>query len=694
MKFQILFFFLMSVTSIFAFNITQYLTVNETNATIEYESFTIDYTNISLDYYIVNINKKPTFLIKTENISNKTNETIKEIVLNRTEIENALKVYYQGKYFINATELNSIKPYLVAFNLSRNNGVGSYKNMEENFCRQSLFLDSSPCIDDESCLRASAAFCILARKFSSMGCANQYTYLNAIKDFSFSSYGIDKVLSNITNKLNTIDEYNPNEYLKQIKNEIKLLKNYTFYIENTEFRIPLENQTCANCSGICVMLDLDTDSLDSAEKIIDKILSKIAQLSQYKLNSEIIFNNTQLRIQQSLSLDTMFYYNSTYASLKLKADKVRNLTNQALALIDNETAKLKLSQLSILEAEIESIINTNNFTLINDSLANYTQIIDSLNFSLNSTIITYYNISEAYKDATIYMFFIDGKALTLENDANRNSIKQTKTLLDQQFKKGLNASTYNDLKTQYEILISDEKALLSKTNTTQIFYLLTGISGNIIKEIDAFMVQAGSLTHLQKTQLSSYLPFGVSLVFFFSFLSAILFVFFIYYALIPKPINKILIAIFIMFLIFLIGMISICLFFSTDKMLNKMEYSDYFDLIKRTKNMVITIPQKNNIDNQTYTSMKTCALSIIAEFTKKNISSSFYEVSSNECIAMDKNNTTIKNCLDKNTKPIIMLNVSSITSVSYSGLITKQMNIFGDSLFYEVCPFAEILKIS
>ncbi len=661
-----------------------YLNANEINATIKNESFTIDNTN----YYIVNISKKPTFLVKIENLSlNGTNKTIENIILNKTEIENTLKAYYEMKYTINTSEVNALKLYFIIFNESRNDGT-LYPKQEEYVCRRVLLLDHYPCKDNTSCLNTSKSFCILYGRY--IGCTKQDMFLKPIQEFAFSSDGIDALLDDIINKLDTLDINNSRDYINQIKENIPLLKNYTSYIENTIFRIPSPGQTCPGCYGACPDMDLNQTSLDLAEKMINNISLKIAPLIQYKLIAELIYNNTQLHIQENLNLNIRLYYNSTYMSLKSKADQIKNLTNQVLERVDNATMKLKLSHLSIMETEIESMINTNNFTLLNESLANYTQIIQTFNSSIKSTITVYNNVSDAYRDATVYMFLIDGKALAPEDNSKRSVLKQTKMLLDQQFKTGLNVIQYEGIKAQYESLIADEKALVSKTSITQTLYLLTGISNKLINGLDIIILQISPLTYAQKAQVSSYLPFGMSFAIFLSFSSAVFLLFLIYYAITTKPINKIVFVMLTILLVFLIGIISIGLFFSMDKSLSKMEYSDYLNLIKYTKKVAIVIPQNNSLDKQTYISIKACASSIATELINENITSSIYEIGPKSCMI---NNTEIKNCLDKNTYPIIMLNASSISSVSYAGLLIKQASIFGDRAFYDVCPFAKILKL-
>lgn len=664
---------MMLVAATFAFDIGQYLYANETNASIGKDFFTLNHTV----YYIVNISGKPTFLVETE-----------DLVLDRAGIESVLKTYYASKYALNQNDTAALRTYFLAYNASRNDG-GRFKGQEEFACRKAIFLPMYPCIDDASCMKTAKLVC--AGYAQAIGCNDPNILFQPVKDFAYSSDATDALMADIFDKLNTITTDNTADYISQMKKDIPLLTTYKDKIEKSVFRMPAVGQSCKDCYAICPDMDFDDTSLTRAGSMLDNLSAKIAPLTQYKQTADAIYNSTQTRLQENVNANQRLYYLSLYTPLKAEAAQMKNRTSQALSLVDNATVRGKLNELTTMETEITALIDANNFSQVNASLTDYSRAISSLNSSSESLVAIYGNVSASYRQTTVYMFLAEGKTLSPDDATKLNIARQRKILLDQQFKAGLTATQYSDIQLQYEALTVDAKALASKISTEQALYMFTGMSNKFVDAIDSLFSQARPLTYSERAQLSGYLPPGVSALLFLSFASLVLFLFLIYYAVSPKPINKAVLVLLAMFLVFLVALVSLGIFLSLDKSLKRLEYSDFMDLVKYTKNAVVVVHESGAEDAATLSSMKACANSVSNALLQGRISSSVYEFGPSGCTV---NGTSRPNCLDANAKPIIMLNSSLTGSSSYAGLLEKQALISGDRIYYDVCPLAEAIRMS
>lgn len=671
--FRILLLFLFVLSFSFAFNVTQYLNATEiANMTKEY--FTVNHTV----YYIVNVSKTPTFLLKAD-----------ELITDKIEIEVVLKSYYGATYSINTNDTNLLKTYFTTYNASRNNG-NRFPGQEEDACRKALFLHLYPCIDNTSCLKTATLVC--AGYSTATGCQSADLFLQPVKDFSFSSDGTELIMKEIFTILANINIENAPSYIAKLKQNMSTLKTYKEKMEKSIFRMPNAGETNSSCYGICPDIDFDDNSLSNAENLLTNLSIRIAPFVQYPLTAEKIYNNTKQRLETYANANTRLYYYSFYNPLKSSALKVKNNTREALLLVDNTNIRAKLTQLFTMETEIESAINSNNFSKVNASLAEYARAITLLNSSLVGHVEIYNNVSESYKSATVQFFFLEGKTLSAEDNIKFALLNQRKALLDTEFKKGLTATQYADLKQRYDMLIQDEKPIVSKQGAEQIMYIFTPMANRFVHGLDILLMQTRALTYFEKIESSKYLPIGLSALLFISFSSAVLFLFLIYYAITPKPMNKILLVILAMLLTFILGIIATGVYLALDKSTARLDYSEFMDLVKYTKNATIVVKLNGAENNQTLISMKACASSISKALSQKNISSLIYEMHGQNCTKSDK--TAVQNCLDKNNNPLIVLENSVINSAKYSGLLTKQATISGDFTYHDLCLFSEAVKIS
>ncbi len=192
-----LFALLMLTAGAFAFSVEDYLAGNETNASIAKDSFSIN----STAYYIANISNKPTFLVKAG-----------EVVQDKAEIQDAVRQYYVSKYYPSQGELNTLRNYFLAYNVSRNDGA-RYKGYEENACRGVLLLNIYPCKNETSCNKTAVTFCGSPTGKYGLGCNDPSAVYDKIVEFANASDTTEELMKDIFAKLGALTSDNVADYI-------------------------------------------------------------------------------------------------------------------------------------------------------------------------------------------------------------------------------------------------------------------------------------------------------------------------------------------------------------------------------------------------------------------------------------------------------------------------------------------------
>ncbi|MFA5077481.1 MAG: hypothetical protein WC488_03570 [Candidatus Micrarchaeia archaeon] len=677
----ILFSLLLLAGAAYSFDVSDYLYANETNASVSKEFFTLNHSV----YYIMNISKEPTFLVKED-----------ELVLNKSEMTAVLKEYYTQKYALSPNETASLETDFLTFNASRNNG-GRFKGQEEFACRKALFLHMFPCTNASSCLRTATFAC--AAYADATGCGDPDMFLQPIKDFTNGSDTIEITMARIFYLFGSMNSENTISSIEEMKADVPALKDAKGRIESTMFRIPSVGESCSKCYGLCPDLDLDDAALTRAEGKLNNLSAKVAPLANYPSLVNKIYSNTEERLESDENEDSRLYYTGIYDTARLPAVTVKNRTSEVLAYVDNASIRSKLETVQAMELEIEQMIGSNNFTNLEDTIVEYSAMVKSLNESVAPLLGVYDNVSQASKEATVYIFLAEGKALGSEEAASLNTIKTKKLLLDQQFKPGLTSTQYADLKSNYSLLINESRALLSKGNPVQAFYMFAaGPSGKMVEGMGSLAMQVKPLTNSERAGLSAYVPLLGSSLFFLSFSSLVVFIFSVYYGLSPKPLNRMLLLVLSMLLVFLLALVAVSVYLALDKSTNRVEYSDFYSSVKLAGNVTILV-QGDTVDETELGAMENCSAAVSRELAKSNISSKIYVVREGNCTAYFPPGTSatgltqFPNCADKITTPLVFFNSSLVTSSAYSGLLLDQASFSGSNEYYRICAPAEAIRL-
>ncbi|MDD5337343.1 MAG: hypothetical protein PHS02_02570, partial [Candidatus ainarchaeum sp.] len=166
----------------------------------------------------------------------------------------------------------------------------------------------------------------------------------------------------------------------------------------------------------------------------------------------------------------------------------------------------------------------------------------------------------------------------------------------------------------------------------------------------------------------------------------------------PKPLNRMILLVLAMLLVFLLALLSVSVYLALDRSSNKVEYSDFYSIVKQAGNVTLLI-EAGNADDAQLAIMENCSTAMAAELAKSKVTSKTYILRGSNCSAYfpPGANATglleVPNCVDKITTPLVFFNSSLVTSSTYSGLLLKQAYFAGSSDYYSICAPAEALKL-
>ncbi|MBU0586274.1 hypothetical protein KJ780_02075 [Candidatus Micrarchaeota archaeon] len=675
MKNKLLISLMLLFTITAAFDVDDYLTPEEENATITNEYFSLNHTV----HYIVNVGGEPTFLIKDD-----------ALLTAPDEIGSTLKAYYSAQYEINSTEITLMRTYIQNYNDSRNNGVDQYTGLEEYSCRQAIFLPLYPCTNETSCNTTARMMCAYLNNLG-MGCNDYSSFVGPITEFSYASFGTDSALANISNRLDSLNMENAVDHISKIKSEIALLKTYRQQIENTMFRIPLSGESCYNCTGVCPKIDLAETYLSSMDTLATSLSNKIAPLANYSSTSQKIHSNTQDRINQLENANTRKEYEAVFLPLSEQAKVIKENALDALSLIQNVSLQAKLDNFLMIEYEIETKLSTYNFTGLNESIIEYNLTLNQLNSSIAPAMSFYEDVENTSVEAEAYLIIAESQVCEGAFD-ELEELQEEKDNLDSSFQDGLSAAQYEALQEDYEDIIEQEKALIASGGGIESsLYLLEGASDSALDNFASVLHTIKPLTYSERAEFSSYLPISYAVLMFLIFTSFCAFIIMVYYGIARKPMNSILLLSVFLILVLFIGIFSLLSFFSADKALNRLSQGSFLNLAKSSNEVLILI-NKDGTDAATILAMDACASKISAALQMHNISSLVYTLDDSMCTSNSSN--TLQDCLDVIEAPFFILSVADSDSTTYSGLLLDEANVKGRVAYLDQCAVAEAIKLS
>lgn len=691
---------LLLVTVVSAFDPTEYFYSSESSVTVSYSNFTLD----GVDYAIVNFNGVETFLLKEG-----------DPVTSQSEIEQVMHSHYLKSIFPNQSEIDELKDLVQEFNDSRNDGY-DWKNKEEYLCRNDVLFSNGritvsgepvTCIDEETCQQN--ALLLFAAYGEGLGLGSAEPLYDALYAFAPSSFKMDWILGNMSEKLENLDETNVGDTLDYIADNVDNLRDYSADIESTIFRSPRrddeqDKDDCyLTCFAICPSFDLDQDTLDDLEDATDEISSKIGPLEGYETIASKIYDNSRSRMDYSTTEALADTYSSQFSDLNSTAETVIPMGSDATTKVLNATLYNKVDSLKKLRINIPSDIDLRDFSTTEDDLDEFEGLLDEVE-AASIVILEQYNDTRNAKNlADSIIIVLETKDLDPVASGSLKLLKNESEDLDARFHDGLTLAELTELETDYMDIVETGQDLLKKETdmpANRVLLLFRGFARNVNTGI-ATVAEDTEVISPQEIPDNKVLTLGMfSLVLFISLASIVALIFLYVIATtrfdIPKT-GQILASAFVSVIVILLGFSAFTFLFlsktSTEATLT--EFLSDFES-KETTAIVVDLQDTSYSDAL---AMNSCASSLAETFADKNKSWTIYRISGSSCTVTEESgqNRTlaVSECLEgagAEPSSFELGYSSSNEPPQFSVIYTNKAKINANLDYYESCPLVSLFS--
>jgi len=688
-----------------AFEPSEYLYSSESASSITYSNFTINGTGYSL----VKIGGKESFLVSGGVLINDS-----------AKITQVMKEYYIKTYYPSSGELTNLKDLVKAYNTSRNNGeLKPYPGKEEYTCREIIFVDgrvkngNTPivCKPDADLCNYSAIllFQYLSAQNSIPPLGSPSAFLPLIQDFSFSSYYTDYIISNMTKRLNSSDEYAMFDNIKYVKNQVPALKSNLTKIEGTKFGMVYKESskvwnTDINHWGYCPPLDLNDSLLDKIDSAAGTILSKMGPFANYSTVASSITSDTAARLKYRSEMTNVSYYSAIYNPLAAPAADVIAFGEYSSSRVSNSTLAADLASLKSLHTKINKSIQSKNFSSIEEDLKDYPVLIISVNTTAHDAFVSYNESMEAKNSADSLIFILETKELDPLARIEADKLKNSTLTLDASFVDGLTPENYTIFTEAYGNVSSQALSILRKSRESpgsMMVLSFRSFARKVNSGIVSFMHSSGM--DVNEVPQKKTLTFGGFSLIALLTLGAICTLSFLVVVtrignVMKKSFKYVLVALFLLAMLSLTAF-SAFLFIYLDRTSFDANIEEFLADLGQMKSVAVVV----DMDNAPYgskESMSSCGALVASQLLGDNRSSTLYVLDPTGCtqVSFHKggNTTTspaLSNCIDSasQAETRITLNYSStLERPKFSSLYTSSADIAADASYYRSCPLAGI----
>ncbi len=662
----------------YSFQVSDYLFENESMNDVSFINFTKD----DLNYSIVYLNDDPILLLE-ENIPISNESKIVEIARN----------YYYSAYFPDQEALDELKSLITQFNDTRNDGYGStFKNKEEYFCREnSLFSDGrikdkgvpQYCNSDEGCLKVSR---VVFAVYSEPLRWSDFDYIhNQIKQFSLSSYEVDWILNNYTEKLDTITPETAVEVLTYIRDNADDIKTKVNNMETSVFRFPklsdpddVDLCSAQGCYGLCPVIDIEEDIVDSIKNKAQDLLDSLGPLTNIDPFVDSLVQNARNRITFREETLLAAEYMKEYNKISPEAESVLSLAETATTKVDDGLLKRKYDELRLLHASIPNDVSARVFDSVPSDLDKYGALVSEVR-SLSKDAMSYYNAAKQKKNkATILLEMVK---TSIKTPVSKKLLVDLETRLDQlnsDFKDGLTKDEWQSLENRYSELIVELNQLLDKqsSNPSQSVFLLLKSAANEINQ------------QTSRFDLTQNTPEILSVIFVLGSLGLLTLVFLHIVSFLKLSVPKYLFVFgtwFVSMAIAILLFYGVLYIFMTGE--NSQSISDYAKLIERNKELALIVDLDSAPSLSDKEVLKSCAEEVFSNAKEKKYVAKVAEIEGSQCILLTPDGASTVSadqCTSLDTATVFELEYSQ--EAEFIPVNIKRAIIKGDLDYYESCP--------
>ncbi len=671
---------------LFPLSLSEYLFVGEAN--VESEEFDA----LGSHYEIVSIEGVESLLIKNE-----------QIVEDQSEIEDALQEYYVKHYYPSTPQINNISSILALYHESRENG-DMWTNVEEEECRMALFLDAGlfSCTNDSEvrpttwaeargndCYMLASVICEEYGEY--LGCSDPWDILPLVKDFAFSSNGMNEIDNRTTTNLASVTEDNIYDVFLQLQEDIDSMKEYEEKLENTIFRVPIGGaEECGTCLGICPPIIISEEYLESAEEQVDELLPQMEYIGEYKQVAAGIYASTMER-KGYYSVNLLrAYYASLFSPEKQRAIELIADADEVLELVSDDKVLSNSQRAGELLLEIGGKLNDSDFGIINTSRSELNAKLNVLEEEIAFSWEVYENASEAKEIADSLFFTLETKSLSDEDLAEFSFLKSEKRTQDRSFVDGLSPEKYLQMTEKYLELSAGASEMLQRGETTEV--VVDTFKGAGMKTNSGLSDLVTTMIPLQRTEreeLSGYAPLLVSSLSFFSLSSLAIFLLVFVSAIFAGIFrNKLVLLGGILILgcsLLFAGIISGGIFFVLSSSSTDASFTDFQSSVLSSSQVSIMV-NSNEAPAGAASSMMECAQELASELEGREVI--IYEKLDGSCLI--NNSITLAECYNTIDEPIIVLAYSTEGEVpQFSTGFVYKGTFYGDEEYFSQCQLAK-----
>jgi len=689
-----------------SFDIINYLYSNESINSVTTEKFTLN----SIEYSVIRIGGNESFLLKDG-----------EPMEDQAIIENVLRDYNIQQYYPTETELKNIYNLLKAYNDSKNNGeVTTLPGKEDAACRYALFIDGHvkvgikpvECVDDATCKQNAMLF--YSAYGQALGLGSYTTVLGPLKNYSFATYGSEKIMNESFQRLASIDESSIYPNLLFIKNSIPTLRGYEEDIENSVFRFPRMSdpddvRACKGvCYGICPPLDYNETILNRLDANISVLVTRVANFGTKIETAGKIYNSTIARMESYSKEQNATHYSAIFLPLYSKANKVISFTDSTLVHVTNGNLTIELSQLKNLHSKINSSIANQEFSTIDQDLAEYSTLITKVNASAQEVFSVYNDSVTAKNRAGILLFVLESRDLDPITKSHEEKIRDRIFSIDASFRNGSSESEYTVLATNYSQASQEAAGILrtSRENPASIALLsFRNFAKDVNNGLATFIQSSGLMSISEVPQNKAAVFGGFSLLSFFSF-GSMSFLVFMGILMVGRSARRsvkyVFLAIFVIALLSA-SAFSVFLYVYLDRTSSNAEAEEYLIDLEPRNNVSLFV-DLSIATSDGKDAMKACGNSMAESIKSGNHNAFLYIYDSSGCVKSayrpgSENVTAINvasaDCLKElgDANAAIILNYSTkFETPKFSTTYSNRAYLSADSSYYNTCPISSIFK--
>ena len=664
---------LLLASALSAFTVDNYLYEGE-EVTSE-ETFIIH----GVHYKLIFVDEEPTFLLRDG-----------ALVTDKPEIETALVEHYSTIYYPSEEELQELEDAFRAYDDSRENGDW-YKDIEEEECRMSLFLHAFPC-NETDCTLASYVLCEEYGEY--VGCVDPADIRPHIEQFAFASNGMEEATTRIYGLIGNISPSNIHQSLAEIQTLIPDMQGYEEDMETSQFRLPVGDDKCNDCWGICPPISIDADALTNATNKLSIMMEKTASFGDYSEQAQEMSDGaTEREEYYALNQEREYYRGITNFQMG-RAESLLEDANGLFDYISNTSLENTANRVEELVTEINSSIESGDFDSINSSLDELEAKNNILQSAVDKQWEIYNSTFAAKAEAASMLFVLETTQLSAEDEATVDTLAAKKRTLDRSLVDGLSADRYLELHEEYQEIITDLSPMLSdveRTSSVTSAFKAAGkkTNGGFV----GFVETVQPMDRTDRDELSSYAPMVFASISFFSLASLLTFMFLFVFGALSHVFRKrtvlfLGLALLVAGIVF-VGALSAGVYFVTKAASTDADFRDFQEAVAGADEISILV-ESEGVTSGAVDQMKACAQKISGDLSPQEVK--IYERTNSECITPE--DSTLEDCYNSVPEPLITLRYSAVaTRPAFTTSFVEQAVFSGDEMYFEECAFSAMFSM-